>query len=94
MSRYQVVGSYKGKDFFFTYGFDRPLSEYFLDKVEVGKDHLWHKNGVDLVGPFGFRNKGCLYGSANNLRQMMIIMGIWNKIPLRHQQAIVLDLPF
>ena len=91
MSQYKIMSFYKDKEYIFTYGYDNPFGQYFLEELENGQHE---DNSVDLVGPFGFEGSKCLYGSACNLRLMMEKKGIWDKIRKAHQQAIMSDLSF
>jgi hypothetical protein len=72
MSRYQIPGTR------FVYGFDRPLSEYFLDEGSKG-----------IVGTLGR-----LYGDATNLYTELKRRELWDKIPESHRNAIAGDEPF
>ena len=91
MSQYKIVSFYKDKEYIFTYGYDNPFQQYFLERLENGKHEDY---SVDLVGPYGFEGSRCVYGSAANLRHLMDRMRIWNKIPKAHQEAIMSDLSF
>lgn len=90
MSRHQIRVTVKGEEFFFIYGYDNPLQQYFLEQWKAGKHE---DNPVDLVGPFGYEDSGCLYGSAYNLRKVMDRVQIWDKIPEHHRSRIMGDLP-
>jgi len=100
MSRHSVVTNRGNKEVTYNYGYDNPLMQYWLTVtvVEVNEDaeSLCDIDGgiYDLVGPFAPDDPKCLYGSASNLRHVMDIEGIWDKIPKRHQDAIMSDLPF
>lgn len=96
MSQYKIAAVHEGKEYVFTYGYDNPLQQYFLDMLEIGESGLakHEDNTVDLVGPFGYEGSDCLYGSASNLRRTMDKFGLWDKIPKRHQDAIMSDLSF
>lgn len=72
MSRYNV-----GK---YAYGFDRPLSEYFLSKDDT-----------TLVGLLSYPH---VYGGHTQLMTAMQKEGVWDQIPEHHKSAIALDLPF
>jgi len=72
MSRYQIPGTK------IAYGFDRPLSEYFLNEGSKG-----------VVGTLGK-----LYGDAMNLYTELKRRNLWGKIPQEHRDAIAGDNPF
>ncbi len=75
MSRY-IASNDSGENF--AYGFDRPLSEYFLQKY-VGDEV------IDLVG---FPLKGNKTAFLNAIEQNNV------KLPDHHLQCVCLDLPF
>lgn len=82
MSRYNATNENGER---FEYGYDRPLQEFFLQKV-VPSDDGWPEC-VELVG--------CLsntYGSAANLLEAIEKNKI--KIPENHRNAILFDSPF
>lgn len=82
MSQHYVNGDYEGKSVIFVYGFDNPLTEYFLSAET--KDDRW-----DLVGTLAG-----VYGSHWNLYEALVGNGVWEKIPADHQFAIMGDLAF
>ena len=76
MSRY-VIQNKKGKSF--SYGYDNPLQEYFMD---------------DTVGESFVGTLSEVYGSAGNLADAAVEKGIWEGMPEFHKQRIAMDLPF
>ncbi len=72
MSRYHI-----GK---YAYGFDRPLSEYFLSKGDK-----------TLVG---ILSQPKVYGGHVELMTALQKEGVWEQIPEQHRDAIAMDLPF
>jgi len=82
MSRYNAMNN-KGEKF--EYGYDRPLSEYFIQKVIPTDDGF--PECVELVGSLSNT-----YGSAVNLLIAIQENGI--SIPDPHRLAIELDMPF
>jgi len=82
MSRYQATNS-KGERF--EYGYDRPLQEYFIQKVIPSNDD--YPECVELVGSLSNT-----YGTAANLLDAIEKNGVI--IPDNHKEAILFDLPF
>lgn len=82
MSRYSAINS-KGEKF--EYGYDKPLQEYFIQKVIPTDDRF--PECVELVGSLSNT-----YGSAVNLLEAIQNNGI--HIPDAHRLSIELDLPF
>ena len=76
MSRYRIQNK-KGESF--SYGYDNPLQEYFLDD-NVGESFVGTLSGV--------------YGSAGNLMEAAMEKEIWEVMPEFHRQRIFMDLPF
>ena len=76
MSRYFIQNK-KGKGF--SYGYDNPLQEYFMDDT-VGKTFVGTLSEV--------------YGSAGNLMEAAAKKGVWELMPESHKQRIAMDLPF
>ena len=76
MSKYYIQNR-KGESF--SYGYDNPLQEYFLDD-NVGESFVGTLSGV--------------YGSAGNLMQAAMEKEIWEVMPRVHRQRIFMDLPF
>ena len=76
MSRYSIQNK-KGESF--SYGYDNPLQEYFLDDSE----------SESFVGTLSE-----VYGSAGNLMQAAMEKEIWEVMPEFHRQRIFMDLPF
>ena len=72
MSRYYISD--------YVYGFDNPLSEYFMQK-----------KGTTIVGTM---SEPKVYGSASNLYEALLKEGLLDKIPTEHRNAILGDLPF
>lgn len=60
------------------YGFDEQLSQYFLDR---GRRHV--------LGPLSKT-----YGTCYELMETLKVLGLWDKIPHAHQNAIAGDVPF
>ena len=76
MSKYYIQNK-KGESF--SYGYDRPLSEYFLD---------------DNVEESFVGTMSDVHGSASNLMKAAAEKGIWELMPQSHKQAMLMDLPF
>ena len=76
MSRYRIQNK-KGKNF--SYGYDNPLQESFLDDT-VGKTFVGTMSEV--------------HGRAGNLMEAAAKKGIWELMPESHKQRIAMDLPF
>jgi hypothetical protein len=97
MSRYEV----KVGDSVVTYGFDRPLNEYFAEikspATQEMVDDLFDSCEVVVgemlidpkVGTFSEK-----YGSHGNLLSYLTEVGVWDLIPEAHRKAIVSDLSF
>lgn len=81
MSRYSATNS-KGEKF--EYGYDRPLQEYFIQKVILSEGF---PECVELVGSLSK-----VYGSAANLLEAIQNHGVI--VPEPHRMAIQFDLPF
>ena len=97
MSQYKIAAVHEGKEYVFTYGYDKPLQQYFLDMLEVGEDGLeknYNHHTICLVGMWVVNEEGDVYGSASNLRRTMDKFGLWDKIPKQHRDAISMDLSF
>ena len=96
MSQYKIAAVHEGKEYVFTYGYDNPLQQYFLDMLEVGEGGLKKNEDhtISLVGMYVVGEEGTLYGSASNLRRTMDKFGLWDKIPKQHRDAISMDLSF
>lgn len=77
MSRFEITTKSGDR---FTYGFDRILSYYFLDK------HMRKGFPKSLVGLMSN-----IYGSAHNLLEMCDRVGI--TLPRIHREELLLDLP-
>ena len=76
MSKYYIQNK-KGESF--SYGYDNPLQEYFMDDT-VAESFVGTLSGV--------------YGSAGNLMQAAMEKEIWEVMPRVHRQRIFMDLPF
>ena len=72
MSRYTIEDS-KGARI--VYGFDRPISQYFVQKE---RKHL--------LGPMSAN-----YGNCVEMEKTLRDVQVWDKIPEQHQEAIVSD---
>lgn len=79
MSRFEITSKSGHR---YTYGYDRRLSYYFLDK------HMKKGFPKSLVGLLSCPN---IYGSARNLLEMCDRVGI--KLPRVHREELALDLP-
>lgn len=82
MSRYSATNS-KGERF--EYGYDRPLQEYFIQKVVPSDDD--YPECIELVGSLS-----STHGTAANLLDAIEKNGVI--IPDNHKEAILFDLPF
>jgi len=76
MSKYYIQNK-KGESF--SYGYDNPLQEYFMD---------------DTVGESFVGTLSEVYGSAGNLMEAAANKGVWELMPESHKQRIAMDLPF
>ena len=76
MSKYYIQNK-KGESF--SYGYDNPLQEYFMD---------------DTVGESFVGTMSEVHGSAGNLMEAAMEKGIWEVMPEFHRQRIFMDLPF
>lgn len=97
MSRYDV----KVGDSVVTYGFDRPLNEYFAEisspadqeMVDLYSDSCEVVLGEMLVHPkVGSLSQS--YGSHSNLLSYLTEIDAWDLIPEEHRRAIMSDLTF
>mgnify|MGYP006283902361 CR=1 FL=1 len=77
MSRF-LASNERGQKF--SYGFDRPLQEYFLQVIEDGEP-------VEIVGSLGRRS-----GTNGNMLDALVEYGV--EIPEEHKDRIIFDLPF
>lgn len=82
MSRYQTTNKNGER---FEYGYDRPLQEYFIQKVIPSNDDF--PECIELVGSLSDT-----YGTAANLLDAIEKNGVI--IPDAHREAILFDLPF
>ena len=78
------MSRYKSGDY--EYGYDRPLQEYFLQKVESNPEEDFPEI-VELVGSLS-----SVRGTAMNLLKFIEQHQI--KIPQEHRDLILMDLPF
>lgn len=68
----------------FSYGYDNPLQEYFLQKSSFENDDM---DIVELVG--------CMSNKIGNAANMLAAIQEYNvQIPEEHRTKIMLDLPF
>ena len=101
MSQYAITIPAASKDKLegrFVYGFDRILSEYFWQE--------WGGIGFPAPGPVDDKDPGpdeefgCINTSmwedqrtAGDLRDKLMALGVWDKIPEEHRVKIMGDLP-
>lgn len=75
----------------YAYGYDRPTQQYFLDASSTNEDG----EHVCFMPWVGFDSPKLEWRHGNKLAMIeaMTHFGIWDLIPSRHQEAIVLDIP-
>lgn len=93
MSRYSHTVTVEGKDYTVSYGYDRPLSEYFLQVEDCGAED---DDGL-LFAISSYNTMKChpdYPGKFNWSNGELIELFVHWEVPFQHTAALASDMPF